>query len=94
MIFYAIRDKRNGGYLPNGPGRGGRGFTSKEAISPKTLKVAPRLYDTHDTARRSLIAWLQGEWRSIWLPVDEETIEIIPRNRKAENMEIVEIEIK
>ena len=91
--FYAIRDKRVDGYLPQMPT--GRGMTHREAIPTSTLKVVPRLFKTELGAKRALDAWLQGAWTRklsyTWDGAEDDRLNIEPRNRKRENMEIVEV---
>ncbi len=96
MIFYAIRDKRNGGYLPQMPH--GRGMTHREAIAPSILPVIPRLFKSRHAANCALHAWVEGAW-TVVNTVDPESgyedngIDIKPCGRRKENMEIVEVPI-
>lgn len=100
MIFYAIRDKRNGGYLPQMPT--GRGMTHREAIPPSVLTVVPRLFKSRHAAECALRAWLAGIWRRDYRPLsdawgmetEDNSLVVEKRHgRKRENMEIVEINV-
>lgn len=100
MIFYAIKHKPTGWYLPPGLGTGGRGFTHCEPVDGQAYH--PRLFHTLGAARCALAWWLKGATsvaRSGSLSweyddyVESWHTEPMPE-RVAEEMEIVKIELK
>lgn len=100
MIYYAIRQKSTGYMMPNyGTRRGLGGFTNDE---PTRLNVAPpRLFLQAHFAERALKAWLKVV-HSVTTSVsysglgDEDVSEdwkIEPKDRNADDMEIVKVEL-
>jgi hypothetical protein len=96
MTYFAIRHKPTGAFMPNYGSRKGRGgFTHDE---PSAL-APPRLFPRRHHAQTALAHWLRGkltvsnyrddytgEWDEDW------SCKKVPE-RKAEDMEIVEVTI-
>jgi hypothetical protein len=102
VIFYAIKHKLTGRYLPPGLGHGGRGFTHCEPVDGQAYH--PRLFHTLGAAKCALAWWLKGATtvsRASYAgfgfdhdDVDESWhTEPVP-GRIAEEVEIVKIELK
>ena len=97
MIYYAIRHKPTGKYLPGwGSRRGRRGFTHDTPHDPKV--VPPRLFSEQRYAKIALKHWLKGK-TSVWQSGDpfegyDEDWKTFPvPSRKADEMEIVELRL-
>lgn len=89
-MFYALRHKPTGHFLPQPPHKG-RGFTNTEP----TDKHPPRLHCSLNSARQALDWWLSGKWRCINRSWDDEgdlTCQPVA-SRKPEDMEIVQCEL-
>lgn len=87
MIYYAIRHKPTGFFLPVAKGRTG------SRVEPE-CNCCPRLFKEERHAKGYLTVWLQGifetgkfqTYEGEW----EEDLDIIPQpHRKRENMEII-----
>lgn len=92
MKAWAIRNKNSGRFLPLRTA--GRGFTFDEPIDG----CLPRLFRNRHAAHLALRAWLKGHWVCIrtrcYDGESDEEIRIKPvADRKAEDMEIVELSI-
>jgi hypothetical protein len=98
---WAIRRKLDGYYLPQPVGRNGRGGSRVEPINPVNNWENIRLLASEQAAKIALNAWLKGEWithRSAgdyWAGIepDEETTIHALRRRRAEDMEVVAVEV-
>lgn len=90
-FFLGIRHKPTGGFLPSVKGYG---FTR----AVPTLEDAPRLFTKIGPAKQALSYWLEGEmFESVEFDPTEggtTTIQCVRKpERKASDMEIVEIEV-
>src|SRR5258708_4083284 len=88
-FFLAIRHKPSGGFLAAAKGYG---FTREEP----TLEKPPRLFVKPGAAKQALGYWLQGEMFEGTESEDDGTINsrcIRKPHRRADDMEVVEIEI-
>jgi hypothetical protein len=91
-IWYAIRNKHTGQFLPEPAGRNGRGGSHVEPGDGR-----PRLFPTHRGAFTCLRNWLAGKWvqgRGGYDYINNEYYEgevsVVPvADRKKEDMEIV-----
>ena len=101
--MWAIRHKPTGFMLPNPKGHSGRGGSFVDPQDPK--EIHPRLFITQLAAKRALIAWLRGkhkgnyeteysEWDGEPYSVCIGYVVVAVPSRKAEDMEVVEIELK
>ncbi len=61
MKVYAIRHKPSGRFMPYR--RNSRGASYDEPTADMAKGEMPRLFPTQDSARRTLVAWLQGIWK-------------------------------
>lgn len=100
--LYAIKHKPTGFYLPEPTGRQGRGSSHTEPTDPKEAR--PNLFPSELSARRCLIQWLRGKHTAYMnseyddmgghLFYYQDGTEVQPQtHRKAEDMEIVEIQL-
>lgn len=101
--MWAIRHKPTGFMLPNPKGHSGRGGSFVDPQDPK--EIHPRLFITQLAAKRALIAWLrgkhEGDYDVEYSDYDGKSYQIcvgyvvvpVP-SRKAEDMEVVEIEMR
>ncbi len=97
MIYYGIRRKKDGAFMPQGRARG---FTHDYP----TLEKPPRLFNTRGAANVALNCWLLGDWsethhHSYGYPIEDDDVypmppAIHPLDRIADEMEIVLVEIK
>lgn len=91
--MWAIRDWRTNEYLPPPRGRGGRGGSFEEPITPSPLNP-PRLFSSERAARIALNSWLKGQFHCTRND-DYEIITIKPvPGRNAANMEIVPVTLE
>ncbi len=60
IVFWCIRHRPTGHYLPEPEGRMGRGGSHVEPVSPNEKR--PRLFSTKLAAQRALSAWLRGKF--------------------------------
>lgn len=95
MIYYAIRRKTDGAFMPQGRGRG---FTH----DMPTLEKPPRLFTTRGAASVALSCWLMGDWKEVsrggysddgWDVCPEPPNER-PLDRKADDMEVVVVRLE
>lgn len=96
---YAIRRKGTSFCLPVLPKGHRHGHTHSEPRDPRIW--TPRLFNTEDEARRSLVWWCQGPTIKEWIdgysdgwnpPEQEERLKTTPApGRKIENMEIIPV---
>lgn len=106
LIEYAVRVKRTHKYLPRPQRRDGRGGSHLEPVDfsdrstwPKryTKDMQIRSYTTERAAKNLLSSWLKGKfvcYRYADYEDYDEDMELRPQShRKAEDMEIVQIEI-
>ena len=101
--MWAIRHKPTGFMLPNPKGHSGRGGSFVDPQDPK--EIHPRLFITQLAAKRALIAWLRGKHEGAYdfeySDYDNKSYQVcvgyvvvpVP-SRKAEDMEVVEIEMR
>ena len=101
--MWAIRHKPTGFMLPNPKGHSGRGGSFVDPQDPK--EIHPRLFITQRAAKRALIAWLRGRHEGAYdfeySDYDNKSYQVcvgyvvvpVP-SRKAEDMEVVEIEMR
>ena len=101
--MWAIRHKPTGFMLPNPKGHNGRGGSFVDPQDPK--EIHPRLFITQLAAKRALIAWLRGKHEGAYdfeySDYDNKSYQVcvgyvvvpVP-SRKAEDMEVVEIEMR
>ena len=101
--MWAIRHKPTGFMLPNPKGHNGRGGSFVDPQDPN--EIHPRLFITQLAAKRALIAWLrgkhEGDYDVEYSDYDGKSYRIcvgyvvvpVP-SRKAEDMEVVEIEMR
>jgi len=61
MVFWAIRHKPTGGYLPEPTGRMGRGGSHVEPVLHVDRMTEPRLFHTERAAKTALGTWLKGK---------------------------------
>jgi len=91
MIYYGIRRKTDGAFMPQGRGRG---FTH----DTPTLEKPPRLFTTRGAASLALSCWLLGDWREVageWDgDVYPEPPKERPADRKANEMEVVIVRVE
>ena len=93
MIFYALRSKKTGFYMPAGVGRG-------RTYDEPAENCIPRLFKRKSDASNALRWWLSGKWYTFRAPSewddDETKIDYIPSppSRKEQQMEIVVLEIR
>ncbi len=93
MIYYAIRHKPSGGFLPGLRRRRGHTYVEPELMA----KAAPRLHETEKGAKSALWYWLNGRMKqySSWDGEYDIDVDVKPApERKAEDMEIVRIEVR
>ena len=89
-LWFAIKHKPSGLYLPAASGRYGRGFSFKEPSEER-----PRLFHTKRGAINALYQWLRGHHRhssgfdSFNSEYYEETKVLPQPHRKREEMEVV-----
>jgi hypothetical protein len=95
VTVFAIRHKPSGGYLPEKKGSGmRRGFTHSEP----SIAEPPRLFRKIGDARMALRSWLEGRWEPAThydekgYPYGTKLVITQVLDRKAEDMEIVEVE--
>ena len=101
--MWAIRHKPTGFMLPNPKGHSGRGGSFVDPQDPK--EIHPRLFTSQLAAKRALIAWLRGKHEGAYdfeySDYDNKSYQVcvgyvvvpVP-SRKAEDMEVVEIEMR
>lgn len=88
-FFLAIRHKPSGGFLPAVKGYG---FTRTEP----TREAPPRLFEKMGPCKQALSYWLEGELFEVGIESEDgsQNLRLIRKpNRRASEMEIVEIEI-
>lgn len=94
--LYAIRHKPSGKLLRHFPkGYGHTQLDVEDPINHPRLKAGcilpPRLFTTEDSAKRSLIQWLQGVHRHYWEDGLHVSTPSVPRIK--EDMEVIEVEL-
>ena len=101
--MWAIRHKPTGFMLPNPKGHNGRGGSFVDPQDPN--EIHPRLFISQLAAKRALIAWLrgkhEGDYDVEYSDYDGKSYRVcvgyvvvpVP-SRKAEDMEVVEIEMR
>lgn len=95
MIFYAIRQKSTGFFLPQIPRKKGYTFTDPE----DPTKVIPRFFRRKQDAQCALKYWLAGKYDAKYTGCEDYTVElvgfeVIPvPSRKSEDMEVIEVSI-
>ena len=101
--MWAIRHKPTGFMLPNPKGHSGRGGSFVDPQDPN--EIHPRLFISQLAAKRALIAWLRGKHEGAYdfeySDYDNKSYQVcvgyvvvpVP-SRKAEDMEVVEIEMR
>lgn len=93
--YWAIRHKPTGGYIPQLYNSSGRGGTHSEPTSDPLQP--PRLFLSRVGAKLALVAWLKGKWerecRHDGLDYWERLVVVPVPDRKAEDMEIVELKL-
>ena len=101
--MWAIRHEPTGFMLPNPKGHNRRGGSFVDPQDPN--EIHPRLFITQLAAKRALIAWLRGKHEGAYdfeySDYDNKSYQVcvgyvvvpVP-SRKAEDMEVVEIEMK
>lgn len=93
-MFWAIKHKPSGFFLPTRSQGRNRGYTHDEPTADKP----PRLFTSERNAKLALGEWLKGplhvsqyqDWQGDW----DESWERGKHNRKADDMVIVEITIQ
>lgn len=95
FVYYAIRQKSTGYFLPGYGSRKGRGgYTHDEPVSPNV--APPRLFMKKHLAESALKWWLGGRWREDYrlpsAPDYEPDVDMVVTkvsSRNADDMEIV-----
>lgn len=100
---WAIRHKPTGHFLPQSS-RKRHGYTHDEPVTMVDSNWCPRLFGREQDAKTALTWWLKGEtttqwvdnasWDSMYPEPDEEWNTTPVADRKAEDFEIVKLEIK
>src|SRR5579859_2583001 len=94
MIYYSIREKSTGFFLPTKIKGSASGITSEE---PKEFCI-PKLYRTKKGANQALKMWLEGAYQQHWYDNGDGGdvgIKFYPMpNRKLKEMEVVKIELR
>lgn len=91
MVFYAIRQKSTGSFLPQRKSR--KGFTHTEPSSGDI----PRLFKRPSDAQNALNYWLAGkmQWQKVedtWMGPGEWSVETFPQPRRDKaDMEVVQV---
>lgn len=94
--LYAIRHKPTGKLLRQFAH--GYGHTQLDVEDPfnhdrakRGVHLAPRLFTNEDSAKRSLLQWLQGVHRNYWEDGLHVSTPSVPRIK--EDMEVIEVEL-
>lgn len=94
MIYYAIRQKSTGHYMPNYGSRKGRGGWTNDEPQPLT-QVSPRLFTKKHVATAALREWLKGRTyvvhRGFSEDADEDWRTKPVAGRTADDMEVVPV---
>ena len=88
MQLWAIRQISTGFYLPYR--KNGKGFT---ADHPSNIAI-PRLFNKKSAATNALRWWLRGIWSAKYFNGDRDIEVIYAPERKADDMEVVEMTLK
>lgn len=101
--LFAVRDKRNGNYMPLATGKSGRGGSWQEPMSvDEILKSGKtiRLFKSERAAKAFINQWVKGKHEMVrtggtsWDDEYDETVFIIAvPDRDKENLEIVAIDL-
>lgn len=102
MITYAIRDVRDGFYMPAHQPSKMSGSYSWDEPRCNGGRWGPRLFNSEQSAMNSLTAWLQGRWggkylsyHGNWGQVEEYVLSVARQNnRHRKNMEIVKFSLR
>lgn len=101
MIYYMIRHKASGDFMPQLKGKGYTHWnpSSDNSISGRKLTGCPRLFATLRIARAVIVQWnsipnAYNSYRSSFaLGDDQPILEGKPDGRKKDDLEIVEVNI-
>jgi len=101
MIFYMIRHKASGEFMPQGKrNRGYSHWNPSNQTEPfyGELKGVPRLIDTEKRAKRIIAMWsanpnAQSFMSSNWMMNDELEYRTKPDGRTKDDLEVVEVRI-
>lgn len=91
--YYAIKHKPTGFFMPQADKSRGKGYTHHVPLDP--LKHAPRLFVKKRAANDALRWWLLGHTSVLRFEDGDETWSTDPdADRKAEDMEVVELQVE